>query len=436
MKCLQRKTESWTTCSGAHASEAPRQAFKARWIFPGDGPPIENATIELADGRIGDVHTRHNPRAIDLGNTAVIPGLVNAHTHLEFSGLEAPLEPAASFAEWLQSVVAHRRTRPSAIEPVVRGAAESGAAGTTLLADIVTDDAVPPAYPPGGPAVVAFRELIGLLPGQAGERLETARQFLEAGEVPAAAATGGPPVATGCAVVRGLSPHSPYSVGPDLYHGLVELARGRRAPLAVHLAETRAELELLREGTGELVEMLAGFGVWSDAAIPRGSRPLDYLRPLAALERALVVHGNYLDAAEIDFVAGHPQLTVVYCPRTHAYFGHREHPWRELLARGASIALGTDSRASNPDLSVFDELRFLHDRHPEVDPQVLLRLGTLAGAQALGFADVSGRLAPGKSADLAVVALLDFGPADAFGLLFHPRSRVVRVMQGGCWRPS
>jgi cytosine/adenosine deaminase-related metal-dependent hydrolase len=416
---------------GPDRSSSLGQPLKARWVFPVDRPPLERGTVELAGRRIADVHTRDNPAAVDLGNAAILPALVNAHTHLEFSDLLAPLEPdnfsgvgPKSFAGWIRSVVAVRRQRPSSIPPVRQGAAETIAAGTTLLADIVTDPAVPAAYPADGPGVVAFHEVIGLLSGQAGERLETARRFLdELDEWDASSAV----------LARGLSPHAPYSVGPELYHALVELAASRGVPVAVHLAETLAELELLRDGRGELVEMLDGFGVWSDRAIPRNSRPLDYLKPLAALDRALVIHGNYLDADEIAFIAANPQLTVVYCPRTHAFFGHRPHPWRDLLARGGGVAIGTDSRASNPDLSVFDELQFLRRSFPEVDPQLLLQLGTLAGAEALGFAAVSGSLTPGKSADLAIVALPESGPTDPFELLFHPGSRVVQTMRSGHW---
>jgi cytosine/adenosine deaminase-related metal-dependent hydrolase len=122
----------------------------------------------------------------------------------------------------------------------------------------------------------------------------------------------------------------------------------------------------------------------------------------------------------------------VYCPRTHAYFGHPPHPWRELLARGGRVALGTDSRASNPDLSLFDELRFLHERFPEAEPQELLRLGTVCGAAALGTR-ASGRLAPREPADLAIVRLPDGAPRGPFEMLFDGDSRISRTMRDGQW---
>jgi cytosine/adenosine deaminase-related metal-dependent hydrolase len=228
----------------------------------------------------------------------------------------------------------------------------------------------------------------------------------------------GEPIAS--AVERGLSPHAPYSVHPELFARLIDLAKAHSAPVAMHLAETRAELELLAQGRGEFVEMLTAFGVWRDGLIPRGSRPMDYLKRLAEVARALVVHGNYLDEDELEFVAIHPQMTVVYCPRTHAFFGHAPHPWRRLLDRGASVALGTDSRASNPDLSLWNELTFLREEFPDAAPRVLLELGTIRGARALGLDGEFGTIAPGKSARLATVALPN-AMSDPWNALFAGR---------------
>lgn len=205
-----------------------------------------------------------------------------------------------------------------------------------------------------------------------------------------------------------------------------------RAPVAMHLAETQAELELLAHGTGEFVDLLRDFGVWTPDAIPRRSRPLDYLKRLAAVEHGLVVHGNYLSDEELDFVVDHPNLTVVYCPRTHAWFGHELHPWRRLLNRGASVAIGTDSRASNPDLSVWNELLFLRQRFPDVESRLLLELGTIRGARGLGLSDQTGTLTPGKRADLAVIDLTGAtSDSNPYSLLLNPHNRPVGTISGG-----
>ncbi len=144
--------------------------------------------------------------------------------------------------------------------------------------------------------------------------------------------------------------------------------------------------------------------MWDESAIPRGSRPMDYLRMLAEAPRALVIHGNYLAADEIEFLAGRrDSMSVAFCPRTHAYFGHPTYPLDAMRAAGVRVVLGTDSRASNPDLSVLTELRFAAARFPGVPPEAWLRMATRDAAIALGLGDETGVLAPGKRADMAAL---------------------------------
>ncbi|MCH7686835.1 MAG: amidohydrolase family protein, partial [Planctomycetes bacterium] len=375
---------------------------------------------EIQHDRIVAVHSTPDPQAEDLGNVAIIPGLVNAHTHLEFSDLAKPLQPPRPFSNWIRAVVEQRRNRtgPSAID---RGVQESCQSGTTTLGEIATSDWPPGEFPSHGLRTVLFRELLGLLPEKINEQLTIARAHLEenCGE---------------SNLIRGLSPHAPYSVHPELFQRLVDLANEFPTPLCLHLAETKAELELLSQGTGELVEMLCDFGVWQQNIISPGTRPLDYLQSLEKLDHVLIVHGNYLCVEEMDFLAEHPNMTVVYCPRTHHYFGHAEHPWLELLRRNVNVALGTDSRASNPDLSLWGELCFLHNRYPDVSPQTLLELGTLRGARALGLDEETGSLSVGKAADLAVVSLDNFRAGyDAYSQLFDRRNCITRTMFAGRW---
>ncbi|MBI3861517.1 MAG: amidohydrolase family protein [Planctomycetia bacterium] len=405
-------------------SGGERASIRARWVFPGVGPPLENGTVEITAGRIAAVHDRVGPVTCDLGNAAVIPGLVNAHTHLELSDVQAPLGPAHLFTTWLQQVMAHRRDRvataapgaaPPGVQAVVAGRSESTRLGTTTLGDIVSESAPAEVASDSQPHTVAFLELLGLAPERQAAQLARACEHLTAGG----------------SLVRGLSPHAPYSVHPDLLRGAVDLAVVYRAPVAMHLAETEAELELLKSGSGEFVEFLERLGVWRAAVIPRGSRPLDSLRELARAERALAIHGNYLDDDEIEFLAAHPSISVVYCPRTHAYFGHAPHPWRKLLGRGINVAIGTDSRASNPDLSLFAELQFLRRLAPDFDPARLLQLGTIGSAAALGIERETGSLEAGKSADLAIVALPEASGCDPYSLLFDPAAHVVATLISG-----
>lgn len=370
--------------------------FKARWVIPVDRPPIENGVVEVHDTLITAVRSAMPHESChDLGDVALVPGLVNAHTHLEFSLVEQPFEPARPFTDWIRSLVAYRRreltpnpTRQG--QALILGAIEATETCTTLLGEIATSGWNADALPTNSPRVVAFRELIGLRPEAVPLQIELAQEWLQR---------------EGEHVTYGLSPHAPYSVAPELLFRAVELAKRWRAPVAMHVAETRAELEFLSHGRGELVEMLKSFGAWPDGGTPLGRRPLDILRVLADAPRALIVHGNYLADDEIDFIAARPQMSVVYCPRTHEFFGHEPHPWRQLLARGANVALGTDGRGSNPDLSLWNELVFLRERFVDVAPSALLELGTLAGARTLGCEHDCGTITPGKRADLVTISL-------------------------------
>jgi cytosine/adenosine deaminase-related metal-dependent hydrolase len=201
----------------------------------------------------------------------------------------------------------------------------------------------------------------------------------------------------------GISPHAPYSARSSLF----EFAMQSGLPVATHLAESPAELELLLHHQGPFVDFLKELGVWDPDGLTTG--PDHVLQLCHNHKPVLFVHGNYLQP-NIEIPAN---ASIVYCPRTHAAFQHPPHPFREFLARGVRVALGTDSLASNPDLSILKEMRFLHARYSDLPGDVILRLGTLSGAQALGCADEFGSLEATKSADFVVLPL-------ANGEMDHP----------------
>jgi len=198
----------------------------------------------------------------------------------------------------------------------------------------------------------------------------------------------------------------------------IDLAVRDHLPVAMHLAESPEEMQLLASGNGPMREFLESKGAWDAAAQPAGRRPLDYLQALACADRSLVIHGNYLDDEEIAFAAEHrDRMAVVYCPRTHAWFGHKRYPLEKLLSAGALVALGTDSRASNPDLSILAEMRYIFRSFPAVAPATILELGTLAGARSLGLAKECGSIEVGKLAHLCVAPLGDESSNDPHELL-------------------
>jgi len=395
------------------AIQAGRQVrLTARWVFPVCTAPIENGLLEIENGRIQAVESlagRSCAAAIDLGHCAILPALVNAHAHLEFSDRTSPVQPATPFADWIQTLMAWRRSRTESISVLAaRGAEQSARSGTTIVGDIVTGDWTPATVVPAYSRLLAFRELIGLQPEQRSSQMELAKNHItacrQAGVLPA------------------LSPHASFSVAPELFGSLVQLATEECVPLCLHLAETRAELELLKNGSGELVDMLNGFGLWRDDLIPRGLCPLDYLQPLADLPAAAIAHGNYLSAEEIQFLARHPNITTVYCPRTHHFFGHREHPWRQLIQAGAVVALGTDGRSSNPDYSLWSEVQFLDQETRGTVRPTLLEMATRSGAAALGLPSL-GFLQPGTALEPALIRLGDSPSPDPWEQLFHADSR-------------
>lgn len=370
--------------------------LRARWVLPIDHPPIEGGFVSVANGMITAVEASKlcESPVVDLGDVVLLPGLVNAHTHLEFSGLSRPLgTPGMSLPAWIRSVIADRgRGNRDAAAAIAAGLRESRDAGVVALGEIATSPAVSYALE-GMPQTLLFQEAIGFSAG----RVDSVHGEMEQ-RVTAAGA------------LAGVSPHAPYTVHPRLFDRLVELATARGLPVAMHLAESPEELQLLASGDGPFRELLEERSMWDDAAIPRGTRPLDYLRRLAAAPRSLAIHGNYLDDEEIAFAASHrDSMSVVFCPRTHAYFGHTPYPLPKMLDAGVRMTLGTDSRASNPDLSLLNELRSAAQAFPAIDPCQLLAMATLDGAAALGWESEYGSLSVGKRAKLISLPCGDHG---------------------------
>jgi cytosine/adenosine deaminase-related metal-dependent hydrolase len=244
-----------------------------------------------------------------------------------------------------------------------------------------------------GGEIVAFHELIAPTPERVPSALETARRHLAA-------------AGSRAAWRAGLSPHAPYTVCAPLLTAAAELAAANSVPLAMHLAESPEEIEWLATGGGPIAALLASQGTPPAAAARSFGSVLEVVESLRPASRVLLVHGNYLREPELKRIAAEPQrLAVVYCPRTNTYFHHAPHPLERLLALGATVALGTDGRGSNPDLSLLAEMRHLRQKHSSIPAAKVLELGTLSGARALGCQEHTGSLVAGKRADLCVVPL-------------------------------
>ncbi|MFM7242567.1 MAG: amidohydrolase family protein [Planctomycetaceae bacterium] len=398
--------------------------IRAGWIVPMLGPPIPGGAVRIRGSRVAGVSAgtvaarERGSRTVDLPEAIVMPGLVNAHTHLEFSDTPAPLDAAGGLPAWIGRVIALRRSRGigEAAAAIGRGLNESAEGGVTAIGEIATG--IPAGgYPTGGPRLRVFREALALASASAasvGRRAVADVERLVAGGVPA-----------------GLSPHAPYSVSVGLGRLLIDAARRRGAPLAMHLAESDAEDGLLRRGTGPFRDLFERLGVWPTEPPPALGTTAEWISLLARGPRAIVVHGTHLDRdpEALARLARHrDRLCVVVCPRTTQALSGRLPPVGLFREAGVRVAIGTDSRASTPDLSVLAECRVLADAGV-VSAEEAVRMATRHGAWALGFERTSGTLAAGRPADVAILAPAAGG--DPFQAVLDPATRVMATLRSG-----
>ncbi|QDV70568.1 Aminodeoxyfutalosine deaminase [Rosistilla carotiformis] len=383
-------------------SEVAPINYRARWIVPVAAPVVHDGVISIASGRIVSVESyRGQSYLSDLGDVAILPGLVNAHTHLEFSDLATPIGTAGmSIADWLPEVVCARRqqqlTQDQRTAAILKGIDEVVRTGTALLGEIATKpwpyEAVVAQQSLASDRelrIVAFCEVLGLSPGRQQELLDWAETQIAGGG--------------NDRIAFGISPHAPYSVPPALLESCIDRARSRSIPLAIHLAESLEERRFIESGDGPLRETFESLGLPGLEQYPLAITIDQMIQRVATAPRGLLVHGNYLSADEIQTIASHHQrLSVVYCPRTHAFFDHAPHPVADLMAAGVRVALGTDSRASNPDLDLWNEVRHLLRHRQDLDPRDVVAMATRHGADALGQ-PTYGRLQPGSDGHLFVL---------------------------------
>jgi aminodeoxyfutalosine deaminase len=384
-----------------------RTVHRAKYVLAEADLLLQNAAVHVSDpGRISRVEPWVSPppsletRVIDWGSAVILPGLVNAHCHLELTDMRDRIACFVSFPDWLSQVVRLRRewTDDDCRKSIAHGIALSLRSGTTLIGDISASGLSWELLRQSPLRKVVFEEVLGLSESAAPAHAVHLQELFQK------------PTEDRLAL-HGISPHAPYTVSPELCRVVTTIARERSLPVAIHVAETRAEHQFLQDGSGELRDFLSDLG-----ALPEGWQA-PHLEPTAFLESAdvlsttpLLIHCNYLEETAIARILA-SRASVVHCPRSHAYFGHDPHPVRQLLDAGVNIALGTDSLASNDSLSILDEMRFLHDHRRDLKVEEIFRMATLNGAAALHFGGVIGRLRRGYWADMTVLEL----PATACG---------------------
>ncbi|HTG49889.1 MAG TPA: amidohydrolase family protein [Gemmatimonadales bacterium] len=404
----------------------PARRLAARWVVPVAAPPIEGGAVLLgSDGRIEAIGPDALvPRPAGVPGEAfpdaiLIPGLVNAHTHLELTGFDLGAAPETDFRSWVARVRAVKETR-SADDFVAwarLGIAESWSGGVTTVGDTGDSGSVIQALAELGGSGVAYQEVFGPHPSQVRESLAGLQGRVE--EVGRWA---------GGRVRIGVSPHAPYTVSGPLYAAVATWARVESLPLAVHLAESPAESELLLRGTGPFAD------AWHERGIPLppGPRcsPVEWVERHGVLgERTLCIHVVQAHEADLTRLA-RSAAAVAHCPLSNAAHRHGEAPLGGFLACGIRVGLGTDSVLSVGTPDLLAEARAAR-RLADLDADAALTLATLGGARALGLEGEIGSLEPGKWGDCAVVRPRSPAGGPAEQVIGARREDVVATFLGG-----
>ena len=406
--------------------------LRSRILLPISAPPVEDGAVLILGGRIrfagawADLRPQATEPVTDLGEVVLLPGLINAHCHLDYTHLAGQLAPPVSFPDWIKAILAAKATWGFSeyARSWLDGARQLLASGTTTVANIESVPELLDVCPPLTPLRVwSLLELTGVRSQRPPAEIVMEAERLLLG------------IPKGRGGV-GLSPHSPYSTSPELLRIAAETARQHGWPLSTHVAESQAEFDMFMYRRGAMFEWLEHQRSTDDCG--RGS-PVQHLDRCGLLGPSqIAAHVNYLWHDDARLLARRG-TSVVHCPQSHAYFRHHCFPRPELSQAGVNICLGTDSLASTrlrpglpPTLSLFDEMRSLANADPMVTPHGLLEMATVNGARALGLGGRLGQLTPGAKADLITVP---FGGklAEAATAVVHHRGPVASTMIDGRW---
>ena len=382
--------------------------YRVAWLLPISQPPIRDAWLRTDHGRIVAFgHSRPGdftePDEIDLGDVAVLPGLVNAHTHLELSWMRGRIPETADFGEWIRTVIELKNEAAgngaqvaSAIDEAVR---ELRRFGTALVGDVSNTLASSRALKAQELAGIVFHELLGFRSEDAPALMREATERVSRESAPGL-------------LRHSVAPHAPYSVSPALF-GLIRdaLSQDPSAKTTVHLGESAAEIEFLEHGSGPCRTSLERMGKWDASWVPPRAGPVEYLERMGFVgNRVLVVHGVQFSQPDLQRLAA-AGATLVTCPRGNVRTGAGVPPIDDFFESGVRVAVGTDSLASVPDLNLFAELAEMRRLAPALPSRVILESATIGGARALGFEDDFGTIDAGKRDALVAVRLDGYVPS-------------------------
>jgi cytosine/adenosine deaminase-related metal-dependent hydrolase len=368
--------------------------IRARTVVTMDGAPIENGAVAVCENQIVDVgkfdeiRTRNAGEIVDLGEQALLPGLINAHCHLDYTSLRGKIAPQKSFADWIRAINAEKANLDY-LASINEGFAEAKRFGTTTIANL-TAFAFPDSISQISPPIRTwwFAELIDVrAPERANDLVDHAVESLRS------------------APNWGLAPHALFTASKDLYRLCQEIARCENILLTTHLAESLEEMEMFHDASGPLYEFLKDIGrPMNDCG---KSTPLELLLGALGdrtLPQCIVAHLNEVTESDFDLLQrSERRFHVVHSPRSHDYFKHSRFPFEKLHALGFNICLGTDSLASNESLSLFEEMRAFRRSEPGISPDKILEMVTVNPATALHQENALGRIRRGLRADLIAV---------------------------------
>lgn len=378
--------------------------LRARIVLPITGPPIEDGAVRVSGNRIVDVgrwkdfEPADAEEITDLEESILLPGLINAHCHLDYTDMAGRLPPQKSFTDWIKLMMTTKAewNYSEFADSWLHGAEMLLRSGTTTVADF---EAVPELLPDVWSAtplrVISLLEMTGV------KSRRNPRAILRDNLDHMATLPGG-------RCRSGLAPHAPYSTAPELLRLTAEMAQRRHFLLSIHIAESAEEFEMYAEGRGAMFDWLRRNG--RDMGDCGNGSPVSQLADYGALgENCLAVHVNYLAKGDAKLLA-RTKTNVVHCPRSHFYFDHQEFPYNTLSRAKVNVCLGSDSLATvyktprqTVKLSMFDEMQAFASAYPKVPPEKILRMATLNGAQALGLAGDAGEISTSALADLIAI---------------------------------
>ena len=392
--------------------------LRAKYVMPDSRTVIENGAVAVQGSKIVDVGLYPTVRSSgpspthDLGEAVLTPGLVNAHTHLDLTNSADSIQRVPKFTDWIFQIIGKRT--PSTVGPSVReGVQQSLAGGATTVGDIDGTGESIQVLRDSPIRKVVFFEVLGFSGERAAMGLTRLGTYVDS------------PPAPDSLLTSALSPHAPYSTSAEIYRQCVASSLS----VCTHIAETKEELEFLSSGTGAFQDYLEAFGISTAEWVPPRLTPVHYMETLGVLRKdSLLVHCNYLTDVDITQLV-ESGASVVFCPRSHHYFYHTDHPVLQLVERGINVAIGTDSLASNWSLSLLDELKFLARTQPCIRPDTLIDMVTFNGAKALGLAQI-GRLEKGWQADVIAVKIPNDGRSAIEQVLDSSSENLLTVVDG------